>query len=158
LIEDVKPPDAPPPPPPPKLAPPPPPFIPLPDIQVRTPAPNVIQQVTNVRPVEPPPVAPPAPKHEPVVVPPVIDADKNCHKPEYPAVSKRMEETGATTLAFLIDLDGRVIESKVEQSSGHPRLDEAARDAMSACKFKPGTIDNKPERVWARLRWVWKLD
>jgi protein TonB len=157
LIEDVKPPDTPPPPPPPKLAPPPPPFIPLPDIQVRTPAPNAIQQVTTVKPVEPPPVAPPAPKHEPVVVPAVVDAAKSCRSPEYPAVSRRMEETGTVVLDFLIDLDGRVAESKVEQSSGHPRLDDAARDAMSLCKFKAGTIDGKPERTWARIRYTWKL-
>jgi protein TonB len=156
LIEEVKPPDTPPPPPPPKLAPPPPPFIPLPDIQVRTAAPNVIQQVTNVRPVEPPPVAPPV-KHEPVVVPAVVDAAKSCRSPEYPAVSRRMEETGTVVLDFLIDLDGRVAESKVEQSSGHPRLDEAARDAMSLCKFKAGTVDGKPERTWARIRYTWKL-
>jgi protein TonB len=156
LIEEVKPPDTPPPPPPPKLAPPPPPFIPLPDIQVRTAAPNAIQQVTNVRPVEPPPVAPPV-KHEPVVVPAVVDAAKSCRSPEYPAVSRRMEETGTVVLDFLIDLDGRVAESKVEQSSGHPRLDEAARDAMSLCKFKAGTVDGKPERTWARIRYTWKL-
>lgn len=160
LIEEVKPPDAPPPPPPPKLAPPPPPFIPLPDIQVRTaPSPNAITAVTNVKPVEAAPPAPPAPvvKHEPVVVPAVVDAAKSCRSPEYPAVSRRMEETGTVVLDFLIDLDGRVAESKVESSSGHPRLDEAARDAMSLCKFKPGTVDGKPERTWARIRYTWKL-
>ena len=157
LIEEVKPPDTPPPPPPPKLAPPPPPFIPMPDIQVRAaPSANAITQVTTTKPVEAPPPPPPA-KHEPVVVPAVIDANNNCRKPEYPAVSRRMEETGTVVLNFLIGVDGRVAESRVEQSSGHPRLDEAAREAMSLCKFKAGTVDGKPEQTWARIKYTWTL-
>jgi protein TonB len=158
LIEEVKPPDAPPPPPPPKLAPPPPPINPMPDIQVRTaPSPNAISQITNQKPAEPPPpAAPPAP-HVPQVVPAVIDANNNCRKPEYPAVSRRMEETGTVVLNFLIGTDGRVAESKVESSSGHPRLDEAAKTAMELCKFKPGTVDGKPEQTWARIKYTWTL-
>jgi protein TonB len=155
LIEEVKPPDTPPPPPPPKLAPPPPPFIPLPEINVHAPpAANAITAVTNVKPVAAPP---PAAKREPKIVPPEVDAGHNCRQPEYPAVSKRMEETGTVVLQFLIELDGKVVESRVESSSGHPRLDEAARDALALCKFKPGTVDGVPEKSWSRLRYTWKL-
>jgi protein TonB len=157
IIEEVKPPDVPPPPPPPKLAPPPPPFIPPPDFAVSTPpAAGAITAITHVKPPEAPP--PPPPKAaEPVRVPPVVDAAHSCRQPEYPAVSKRMEETGTVVLLFLIDLDGKVTESKVEESSGHDRLDEAARQALGLCKFKPGTVDGKPEKSWARLRYTWKL-
>jgi len=158
LIEEVKPPDTPPPPPPPKVAPPPPPFIPVPDIQIRTAPTNAIQAVTTVRPTEaPPPPPPPAPKAEPKRVAPVIDASKNCRLPEYPAVSRRMEEQGTVVLEMLIDVDGRVSDSKVAQSSGHPLLDEAARDALSLCKFVPGTIDGKPEKSWWPIKYTWRL-
>jgi protein TonB len=157
LIEEVKPPDTPPPPPPPKVAPPPPPFIPVPDIQIRTAPTNAIQAVTTVRPVEAPPPPPPPPKAEPVRKMPVIDASKNCRLPEYPAVSRRMEEQGTVVLEMLIDVDGRVSESKVAQSSGHPRLDEAAREALSLCKFVPGTIDGKPEKSWWPIKYTWRL-
>jgi protein TonB len=159
LIEEVKPPDTPPPPPPPKVAPPPPPFIPLPDIQVRAaPSANAITAVTNTAPKEaPPPPPPPAPKAEPVRVAAKIDAAKNCRPPEYPAVSRRMEEQGRVVLDMLVDLDGRVTDSKVAQSSGHPRLDEAAREALSLCKFQPATVDGKPERTWSQISYVWKL-
>jgi protein TonB len=119
--------------------------------------PNAISQITNQKPAEPPPpAAPPAP-HVPQVVPAVIDANNNCRKPEYPAVSRRMEETGTVVLNFLIGTDGRVAESKVESSSGHPRLDEAAKTAMELCKFKPGTVDGKPEQTWARIKYTWTL-
>ncbi len=164
LIEEIKPPPpkAPPPVLPPKLTAPPPPFVPPPDIQVRQPPPNPITAVTREKPAEaPPPVAARAPDPAPaapVRVAPVIDAARSCQPPEYPASSRRLEESGTVVLQFLIDVDGRVTDSRIENSSGHSRLDEAARAALSRCKFKPGTVDGKPESSWARLRYVWKLE
>ncbi|HIJ62363.1 MAG TPA: energy transducer TonB, partial [Rhodospirillaceae bacterium] len=146
-----------PPPPPPALAPPPPPYIPPPEIQIRQPiTPNAITAVTSVKPPEPLP--PPVVKAEPVRVPPVIDPARACRQPEYPAASKRLEETGAVVLQFLVGIDGAVIESKVETTSGHSRLDEAALGALARCRFKAGTVDGKAEQSWARLRYVWKLE
>ena len=103
----------------------------------------------------PPPVA--AARHVERTAP-VIDAARSCQQPEYPAAARRNEETGTVTLRFLIGVDGRVAESKIETSSGYPRLDEAARRALSLCQFKAGTVDGKPETSWARLQYVWKLE
>jgi protein TonB len=166
IIDEVKPPppEVPPPPPPPLLAAPPPPYIPPPEVHIQQPPPpTAITVVTTVKPVAPPPVvrevAPaPAPVAAPVHVPPVVDAAHSCRPPEYPPMARRNEETGIVTLQFLIDVDGRVIGSKVEGSSGHQRLDEAARQALSLCRFKPGTVDGKPEQSWARMRYEWKID
>jgi len=160
IIDELKapPPDAPPPPPP-KVAPPPTPYIPPPDVVIRTaPAPtNAITAVTTVKPVEaPPPVA----KAEPapaVHVAPVLAA-ANCRKPEYPPISARNEEEGTTQLLLLVDVDGHVAEGKVEQSSGHKRLDDAALSAFSLCHFPPGTVDGKPEQAWGRIKYVWKVE
>ncbi len=167
IIEEVKPPppDKPPPPPPPKLAAPPPPYIPPPEIQIAAPptqAPT-ITAVTQVKPTQPiaPPSrpAPPAPAkpREPVRVPAVVDATA-CEKPVYPAASVRANETGVVRLNFLIDVDGKILESKVERSSGFRRLDDAARIGLGLCKFKPATVDGKPERQWARIEYEWKLE
>ena len=166
IIEEVKAPPPPdrPPPPPPKLVVPPPPFIPPPEIQIaQAPAQATIAVVAPTPPVPapPPPVAArpvEAPPHEPVRVAAVIDAKRSCSQPEYPSASRRLEETGTVILKFLIDLDGKVVQSDVESSSGHQRLDEAARDALSRCRFKPGTVDGKPEQSWARLKYIWKLN
>lgn len=168
IVDEAKPPPPPPPPPiaPPKLAAPPPTFVPLPEVKVQTPPPaNAITAVTTVKPAEPvpvlrapPPVAPPAPVAEPVRVAPVIDAAHSCKRPEYPSMSRRLEESGVVMLQFLIDVDGKVIDSKIEKSSGYERLDNAARDALQLCRFKPGTVDGKPEQGWAKLRYEWKLD
>lgn len=167
LIEEVKPPPPPPdtpPPPPPKMVAPPPPFIPPPEVSVQQPqTQNVISAVSNVAPTNPvmPPIqrpveAPPAPTG-PVKVAAVVDS-RACTKPEYPAKALRNEETGTVTLQFLIGVDGRVVESKVEKSSGSRDLDTAARNALSLCKFKPGTTNGVPEQSWTKMQYVWKLE
>ena len=169
IIEEIKPlpPDKPPPPPPPKLAAPPPPYIPPPEIQVQVPqsAAAAITAITREKPIEPV-AAPgqrivaapaPAPRAAPVRTAPVVDANA-CDKPEYPSAALRAQETGIVLLAFLIDVDGSAMESRVERSSGSRRLDEAARKALGLCKFKPATTDGKPERAWAKIEYVWKLD
>ena len=161
------------------------PYIPVPEIHIQQPPQrqNAISAVTNVKPEtsEPPavpthatpealtpkpptpgpPAAPAAPiataRPEPVRVPPVIDAARNCKKPSYPPASVRLGEAGTVLLRFLIDTDGRVKSSDVQSSSGHKRLDEAAREALSLCRFKPGISDGQPVEAWATLRYTWVL-
>jgi len=164
VIEEVKPPPPPPdaPPPPPKLAAPPPPFIPPPEVQVATPQTNnTISQVSNVQPPHqdlhpqaPVKAAPPA--AGPSVVKAVVDCT-SCEKPDYPRNSLRNEEQGVVRIQFLIGLDGRVADSKIEKSSGFRGLDQAAVKALSLCKFKPGLIDGKPQQSWTAVDYVWKL-
>ena len=158
IIEEVKPPppDKPPPPPPPKLEAPPPPFIPPPEVKVQVPVqlPPTITAVTPVQPTSPvPPPAAPAP----VGTPPVVLAS-SCEKPPYPAASLRANETGVVLLSFLIDVNGKILESKVERSSGFRRLDEAARAGLELCKFRPAIVDGRTARAWARIEYEWKID
>src|SRR5713101_8453816 len=135
IIEEIKapPPDKPPPPPPPKLVMPPPPYIPPPEVQVQVAvsAPT-ITAVTNVK--------PPA---EPVRTEAI--RDPYC-VPEYPPGARRANETGTVQLSYLVDVDGKVLESKIERSSGSRRLDEAAKTALALCKYAPATADGRPVR------------
>jgi protein TonB len=131
------------------------------EVAVAAPTPvNAIAAVSNTpQPVAPPsplPVqtAPPAP---PAVTAAVISAS-SCEKPEYPSASKRLEEEGTVQLKFLVGVDGKVIESAVEKSSGFRRLDEAARAGLSKCQFKPGTVDGKPQQSWASMKYTWRLE
>ena len=171
IIEEIKPPPEvkpPPLPPPPRLAAPPPPYIPPPEVQVQVPqSVPVITAVTSAKPTEP--VAAPGQRYEsaptpapvaraaPVRTPAVVDA-KACDKPEYPPAALRAQETGIVLLAFLIDVDGKAVESKIERSTGFRRLDEAARKALALCKFKPASVDGKPERAWAKIEYEWKME
>jgi protein TonB len=149
IIEEIKPPppDKPPPPPPPRLAMPPPPYIPPPEVQVHVPV-VMAPTITAVTTVKPP---------EEYRTRAVVDG-KTCEKPPFPAASLRANETGIVQLRFLIDVDGKVLDSKVERSSGSRRLDEAARAGLSLCKFKPATLNGRPERTWERIEYVWKLE
>jgi periplasmic protein TonB len=100
---------------------------------------------------------PPGVKPAPVRIKAVVDAAA-CTKPEYPKNSVRNEEQGTVTLGFLVGTDGRVIDSRIEKTSGHKDLDKAARQALSLCKFKPGTVDGLPQESWASLQYEWKLE
>ncbi|HYY61441.1 MAG TPA: energy transducer TonB [Burkholderiales bacterium] len=159
IIAEVKPPQPEkPPPPPPKLATPPPPFIPPPEVNIQIP----VQQaptITAVTPTPPPAPAPitPTPAPQPVRTAPVVLAS-SCDKPEYPPAARRANETGTVLLSFLIDTNGKVISSKVERSSGSRRLDEAAREGLGLCKFRPATVNGVPQQAWARIEYVWRLE
>ena len=88
----------------------------------------------------------------------VIQPGAHCAKPDYPSASRRMEEEGTVTLKFLIGVDGKVMQADIEKSSGFKRLDEAARNALSKCQFRPGTVDGKPEQSWASIKYTWRLE
>lgn len=92
-----------------------------------------------------------------VTVAAVVDA-KSCEKPEYPRTALRNEYTGTVTLALLVGLDGKVADSKIEKSSGHRELDQAAVAGLSLCKFKPASINGQPQKTWAKMQYVWSLD
>jgi protein TonB len=86
-------------------------------------------------------------------------ADFNtCARPEYPRSSQRNEETGTTTLQFLIGTDGGVKESKLQKSSGFRDLDRAAQAALSKCRFKPAVVDGQPKEGWTAVQYVWTLE
>lgn len=88
-------------------------------------------------------------------VPAAFDA-KNC-KAEYPKASLMNEEQGEVSMSFLVSAEGRVLDSKVEKSSGFKNLDKAAVKAISACKFKPGTKDGAVAQTWTKVDYVWSL-
>ncbi len=159
LLSDTlpKPPPPPPTPPPPK-SPPPTPTAPAPLV------PSTTAPVISV-PVAPPaaPVAttaptPPAPAAPALRTVAVIQPGATCAKPDYPSASRRLEEEGTVTLRFLIGTDGRVLQAEIDKSSGYVRLDEAARNALAKCQFRPGTVDGKPEQSWASIRYAWRLE
>jgi len=99
------------------------------------------------------------------VVPPVQAAERRlaiadfstCALPTWPAEAWRQRQHGVVSLAFLIDDDGVVQDSKVESSSGYPLLDEAARQGIRQCRFKPGTSRPNAKPRWTQMQYVWSL-
>ena len=152
LIADAPAASPPPTPPAPKTPPPPTPKV-APTLPAAAPTPQSISA-----PAAPPTPAAPVATSAPVRVGASVAPGGSCPKPQYPAASRRLEEEGTVALRFLIGADGSVLQSEVVKSSGFARLDEAARNALSKCQFRPGTVDGKPEQSWANIQYQWRLE
>jgi len=174
IIEEVKPPPPPPPenlPPPPKLPPPPPAFMPPPEVQIQNPPPAPAITVQTVPPPPAPPVtiAPPpapepapAPPAPPARVAPHVNFNTDCKKPNYPPAAARAEAQGVVRIKVTVGIDGHATATEITKSSGpsreHKLLDRAAEAAIrDTCKFKPGTVDGKPEPLTTFVEYDWKL-
>ena len=81
----------------------------------------------------------------------------SCSKPVWPAAALAAGRQGTVTLVFEIDTDGKVLRSKIEKSSGHSDLDEAAREGIAKCSFTPGMDNGKPVRSAMQMSYVWTL-
>jgi len=146
IVQDVQKRDAPPPPPPPKMERPPV-EVPPPDVVINVPVETTSTAITNTttKHVEAPP--PPAPPKAPDVrTRAAVDIK---HSPStddyYPPTSRRMNETGTTTINVCLDDSGKIAgDPKVDKSSGSSRLDEAAVRWGSHARFIQGTLNGKP--------------
>ncbi|MFL1464398.1 energy transducer TonB, partial [Roseococcus sp. DSY-14] len=105
----------------------------------------------------PAPPGPPAPPSEPTppaaagigratgqVVPPGPDPAFRNAGPPYPEGARLRGETGSVGLELAVGADGRVLNVAIARSSGSPALDEAARRAAQAWRFRPATLDGRP--------------
>jgi TonB family protein len=92
-----------------------------------------------------------------VRVAPARDPSHSCAPPQYPSSSRFAGDTGTTVVELLINTDGTVGDSRIATSSGHRDLDQAARSAFSHCKWKPGTLDGKPEAARLLVKMSWQL-
>lgn len=55
---------------------------------------------------------------------------------------------GQTNVWFFIDREGRVTDTRIQQSSGHADLDEAALRVAAAMRFSPALNRDEPVPVW----------
>lgn len=70
-------------------------------------------------------------------------------QPVYPPTSKRMGEEGRIILRVLINEKGRPERVDIQKSSGSPRLDDAAKQAVLQALFKPHAENGKTLAVYA---------
>jgi bla regulator protein BlaR1 len=89
--------------------------------------------------------------------PQAASASFDCAMPVWPPGALDAQKTGTVTLALLIGADGTVRQSKIVASSGHADLDQAARQGISLCHFRPGEVHGKPAAAWMQMQYVWKL-
>ena len=80
-----------------------------------------------------------------------------CARPVYPKESLRAEQQGRVDLEFLINSDGRAVDTRIKKSSGFPALDKAALEGLSKCRFKPATENGNPVLRWIAVSYTFTL-
>jgi TonB family protein len=66
----------------------------------------------------------------------------------YPRLLRDAGVGGTVRVYFLIAADGAVAEVRVDQSSGHPALDQAALAVAGVYRFRPALNGDEPVPVW----------
>ena len=64
--------------------------------------------------------------------------------PGYPHVSATLGEQGLVVLRMMIAADGVVRSVEILQTSGYPRLDQAAQGAIAKWRFAPAVLNGEP--------------
>lgn len=92
--------------------------------------------------------APAAMTPAPITPPRTDAAHLNNPAPQYPALSRRLGEQGRVMLDVYILTDGSVGEIKLNRSSGFPRLDNAALQAVKTWKYVPAKRGDTAIPFW----------
>jgi periplasmic protein TonB len=69
----------------------------------------------------------------------------------YPAPLRHAGIGGTVTVWFLIDVDGRVRDTRINESSGFTALDQAALQVADRMEFTPAYNRDQPVRVWVSI-------
>jgi protein TonB len=106
---------------------------------------------------------PPAPTFSretavPLVLPRFDAAYLNNPKPVYPNASRRLGEDGRVVLRVHVNAGGVGEEIEIRQSSGFPRLDAAARDAVTQWRFVPARRGEEAVAAWVLVPIVFSLE
>ena len=72
-------------------------------------------------------------------------------RPSYPSSARRLGIQGMTTLRVYVAADGRVAEVLIQESAGHPDLDNAAAEAVKRWRFEPAKRGAEAVGVWVLL-------
>jgi periplasmic protein TonB len=145
LIEEKKDEEAPPPPPPPKMEMPPV-EVPPPVVDISIPVETNTTALSNVTDKPQPPAPPPPVAAAPVARTPIRQNPRS-QQPNmddyYPAASKRLGEEGVAKVKVCVNVQGRVEDASLDETSGTPRLDEAAVKVARAYRLLPPTENGK---------------
>ncbi len=131
-----------------------------------TPPTNVASSDANTPPTPTAnPVTPPGP---PDIAPPTADdigsgasqmlAYASPLQPRYPPQSMRAHEQGTVMLRVLVDETGVPQRIEIARSSGHTRLDAAARESVSHARFRPVMRNGRATSAWGIVPIEFRID
>lgn len=160
---------------------PPPPALPIPPEPLPLVHPRPSHHPVAALPVPQAPIAPtPSPLESPIATTPIASAPVDsapgdAHaspaggetrmlaydgalKLTYPPTSMRQREQGTVWLRVLVDTAGVAQRIEIERSSGHPRLDIAAREAVRNAHFRPVLRDGRAVPAWGIVPIEFRLE
>lgn len=88
----------------------------------------------------------------------IISSMYSNRPPTYPAASRSLGEEGRVVLKVRVNAAGRPENIDVDTSSGFPRLDRAATDAVNRWRFEPAMSQGQPVAGWVRVPILFRLD
>ena len=77
--------------------------------------------------------------------------------PSYPPLSRRFGEQGSVMLRVLVSATGEPLQVELLSSSGHARLDAAARKMVAKWSFIPAQQGQEKIQAWVRVPVVFQL-
>lgn len=129
------------------------------DFVIEQPAPDeseaeeIAEEITEdtVTETEPPlqqAVASTPPAAAPVKMPDANAAHLQNPAPVYPVLSRKLKEQGTVVLNLLVLASGQVGDVKLEKSSGYPRLDDSAMQAVKHWHYVPAVKNGTAIDYW----------
>jgi periplasmic protein TonB len=82
---------------------------------------------------------------------------KNNPRPAYPEIARKRNFQGTAVILALVNEKGSVEEARVETSSGHALLDNAAITAVKSWEFEPGRRGGNPVKSYVKLPITFEL-
>lgn len=79
-------------------------------------------------------------------------------QPRYPPASARAHEEGTVMLRVLVDQTGVPQRVEIARSSGHQRLDAAARESVMHARFRPVMRNGEATSAWGLVPIAFRLD
>ncbi len=79
--------------------------------------------------------------------------------PPYPPASVRASEEGVSTVEVCVSANGQVTSASLAESSGHPRLDEAALKWLKSARFNPAKNQGQATAMCGyQVAYEWNLE
>lgn len=79
-------------------------------------------------------------------------------RPQYPSMARRLGQEGTVVLEVVVSTEGLAKSVRIQESSGHELLDQAALQAISKWKFVPAKRGDTPIEQKLNTRWTYKLE
>ena len=123
------------------------------------PVPVALPQAASPKPTAAPTAAQPVPTPAvpPLREPQYQSASLRNPAPSYPPLSRRFGEQGEVMLRVLVSPAGEALQVELLASSGHRRLDEAARKMVAKWRFIPAQRGQEKVQAWVRVPVVFQL-